>query len=110
MAKQTVVTIVDDLDGVTEGAETVTFALDGKNYEIDLSPANTEALVGALAPFIEKARQPGAVTQYKRGPVTVLPASDAGAVRAWAKAQGLEVPQRGRIPAALRDRYYAAKA
>ena len=55
MAKKTVVTVVDDLDG-SESAETVTFAYGGTTYEIDLGPANRDALNAALSPFISAAR------------------------------------------------------
>ena len=69
MARYTKVTLTDDLDGgVAE--ETVTFALDGQDYEIDLSTENTEQLRRVLAPFIAKARTTGRAagrTRRQRG-------------------------------------------
>ena len=56
MAKRIITDTVDDLDGAP-GAETVTFALNGVVYEIDLTSKNAKKLESALAPFIEKARR-----------------------------------------------------
>jgi len=104
MAKLTVVKIIDDFDGSeSPDAETVTFGIDGTNYEIDLSPENSEKLRAALAPFVEKAR-PVTVTSRKSGTVTRIP-SNAGTIRAWAKSQNIEVSERGRIPESLRVRF-----
>src|SRR4051794_29629622 len=58
MAQKTTVRFVDDLDG-SEAVGTVTFALDNRSYEIDLSDENTDKLHEVLAPFIEHARQIG---------------------------------------------------
>ncbi len=57
MASKTVVELLDDLDG-GRADETVTFALDGVDYEIDLSAANARALRGVLAEFIAHAHRP----------------------------------------------------
>lgn len=101
MAKKTVVTVVDDLDG-SESAETVTFAYGGTTYEIDLGPANRDALNAALSPFISAARstgRAGARRSASRGE------QDAAAIRAWAAENGLEVSSRGRVPRHVRDQY-----
>lgn len=108
MAKLTVVKIIDDLDGTeAPDAETVNFGIDGKNYEIDLSPENNLALRSLLAVYVEKARPTTVVAVRKTGTTTRV-ASDAGTIRAWAKSQGINVPARGRIPADLRVRFHAA--
>src|ERR1700750_3367445 len=94
MAKKEVVTITDDLDG-RDGAETVTFAYDGRRYEIDLGEKNKAKLEKALAPFIAAARKAGRDSQGARraapGPATRNrgKALDLDAVRTWASAQGL---------------------
>src|ERR1035437_2485186 len=49
MAQKTVVTLYDDLDGSTEHVETVSFALDGQTYDIDLSRVNAGTLREVLA-------------------------------------------------------------
>ena len=59
MAQQTTVRFVDDLDGSEAVGVTVTFALDNRTYEIDLSDENTDKLHEALAPFIEHGRKAG---------------------------------------------------
>ncbi|PJJ73233.1 Lsr2 protein [Diaminobutyricimonas aerilata] len=108
MAKRTIVTITDDLDG-SEDAETVTFGFDGKRYEIDLSEANRAKLESALQPFIDAARPAGgsrgdsASSRPRRGVPLNL-----AAVRAWAADNGHEVNQRGRIPTAVIEAYEAA--
>jgi hypothetical protein len=110
MAQRVVVELVDDLDGsnIPEGkGETVTFALDGYTYEIDLTNKNATALRKALAPFTEKASRVGKATN-RRGSKTKVE-SDAKAVRAWAVSNGYEVPERGRIPADIREAYKAAQ-
>lgn len=108
MAKRTIVTITDDLDG-SEDAETVTFGYDGRTYEIDLSDENRAKLEQALQPFIDAARpvsgssRAGNPTPQRRGVPLNL-----AAVRAWAADNGHEVNQRGRIPAAVIEAYEAA--
>ena len=108
MAKRTIVTITDDLDG-SEDAETVTFAYDGSSYEIDLSEENRRKLEEALQPFIDAgrplsgSRSAGAASRPRRGVPLNL-----AAVRAWAVDNGHEVNQRGRIPAAVIEAYEAA--
>ncbi|MDX2644240.1 Lsr2 family protein [Streptomyces sp. PA03-1a] len=104
MAQRVVVTLSDDLDG-GEAAETVTFGLDGKSYEIDLSAGNAEKLREALAPYVEAGRRRNRLGKaYKH---TSL-APDPAAVRAWALSQGFDVPPRGRIPKKLYEAYAEA--
>jgi Lsr2 len=98
MAQKVEVTLIDDLDGGT--ADTVVrFGLDGKAYEIDLSTANAEKFRTALARYVEAARKNGPVRGAGRG--TRAKATDAGPntaeVREWAKSQGIEVSDRGRL-------------
>jgi len=94
VAQRVVVTLSDDLDG-GEAEETVTFGLDGKSYEIDLTAANASKLRDTLAPFVEAGRKRARSGKtYRRTSV----APDPAAVRAWARSHGMEVPPRGRIP------------
>lgn len=94
MAQRVVVTLFDDIDGGA-AAETVSFGLDGKTYEIDLSSENAEALRNALAPFVEAGRRRSRSGKAFR---TTAVAPDPATVRAWARSHGMEVPPRGRIP------------
>jgi Lsr2 len=103
--------LVDDLDSTVIGpgeGGTVTFALDGASYEIDLGRANQQALRDALAPFIAKARSTG--RRASAAPRSRSASSgDTAAVRAWAQRNGYAVGDRGRIPAEVRAAYTAAQ-
>lgn len=105
MAKKTVVTLVDDLDG-SDATETVSFAFDGATYEIDLSAENAAALRAALKPYVDVARRTSrAPARRSTGTST-----DAKVIRAWAEERGIAVPSRGRIPAEVQEQYRAANA
>jgi hypothetical protein len=105
--------LVDDLDATVIAAGeggTVTFALDGTGYEIDLGRVNHQALRDALAPFIAVARSTGRRgSTASRGRGSRTP-SDTTAIREWAQRQGHTVGDRGRIPATIRAAYEAAHA
>ena len=58
VAQKVQVLLVDDLDG-GEADETVTFALDGVTYEIDLTTANADKLRGLLNPYTDSGRRTG---------------------------------------------------
>ncbi|WP_433546794.1 histone-like nucleoid-structuring protein Lsr2 [Streptomyces sp. CA-294286] len=94
MAQRVVVTLSDDIDG-GEAAETVTFGLDGKSYEIDLNPANAKKLRAALKPYVDAGRKHSKSGNVYRHTAV---APDPAAVRAWARSHRMEVPARGRIP------------
>ena len=109
MAQQIITQLVDDLDG-SEASETVVFALDGKTYEIDLNEKNATKLRKALAPYVDKGRKL-TQTRGKRGGATQAAASgDTALIRAWAKENGYDVNDRGRVPAEIKDAYTKAKA
>lgn len=58
MAIRRTTTIVDDLTGepLDDAGESLSFLVDGRAYEIDLTAANATAFREALAPYIEAAR------------------------------------------------------
>ena len=108
MAKQTTVTMVDDLDG-SEAAEQVEFAVDGRSYEIDLSAANSAKLREALAPFVSAARRAGGRRSAAPPAASPRPAADRQqnqAIREWAVAQGMKISERGRIPSNVLEAYH----
>lgn len=109
MATQTTIHFVDDLNG-DAADETVEFALDGKNYEIDLTSKNAEKLRDALAEFIAASRKAQPKGQTHR-PTRRTPqrSSETPKIRAWAQANGYEVSDRGRIPKVVRDAYRIAQ-
>ncbi|NML52077.1 Lsr2 family protein [Streptomyces sp. R302] len=106
MAQKVQVLLVDDLDGV-EADETVTFALDGKTYEIDLTTANAEKLRGLLEPYTTSGRRTGGRTAAGRGKgrVAASGSQDTAKIRAWAKENGMKVNDRGRVPADVKAAY-----
>ncbi|MFD3512516.1 Lsr2 family protein [Streptomyces sp. NPDC058657] len=94
MAQRVVVMLSDDIDG-GEAAETVTFGLDGKSYEIDLNHANAKKLRAALKPYVDAGRKHSKSGNVYRHTAV---APDPAAVRAWARSHRMDVPARGRIP------------
>ena len=109
MAQKIQTLFIDDLDGsAAEG--TVRFGLDGTEYEIDLNAEHAQALRDALARYVQAARRArGGPRQPARGGRRA-PAGgvDSTKVREWAKAQGIEVKDRGRVPAELMIKFKAA--
>ncbi|WP_298458256.1 Lsr2 family protein [uncultured Cellulomonas sp.] len=101
MAQEKRVIVTDDLDG-SEAAKTYTFAFNGTQYEIDLGAASRDALIRALQPFIDSSRRVGSKASNRSASGS---ADDSRAVRDWARANGLTVPDRGRIPKAVREAY-----
>jgi len=116
MAQKVLVQLVDDLDGTSSNdISTVTFGLDGVSYEIDLNESNATNLRDHLSEFISSARRTGG--RVKRGGTAGGVASGSGrnreqtqAIREWAKKNGHEVSDRGRIPAAVIQAFEAAQA
>ena len=106
MAQKITVALEDDLD---EGPadETVRFGLGGSEYEIDLNKKNAKTFRKQFAPYIEHARKAGR-GQRRRPGRTSSARERSGDIRAWAKAQGIAVSDRGRIPASVAEQYQAA--
>jgi Lsr2 len=104
MATKVLTTLQDDIDG-SDATETVRFALDGVEWEIDLSERNANRLRNNLSIFIAHGRKVGGKRGRKLGSPTQ---TDTQAVRKWAQANGIEVNARGRIPAEVVERYRAA--
>ncbi|MEU3495440.1 Lsr2 family protein [Kitasatospora cineracea] len=117
MAQRVQVILEDDLDGGSAD-ETVTFALDGVAYEIDLKSDNAEKLRVLLAPYVEKGRkQSGRLTAPRRGGSgrstgrsAAAGQADTAKIRTWAKENGLPVNDRGRVPSNVREAYEKANA
>jgi hypothetical protein len=103
MATKVLTTLQDDIDG-SDAAETVRFALDGVEWEIDLSERNANRLRNSLSDFIAHGRKVGG----KRRKPTSSSQTDTKAIRKWAEATGIEVSARGRIPTEVVERYRAA--
>lgn len=114
MAQRVTIELVDDLDG-SDAAETVLFGLDGQTFEIDLSTPNAAELRTSLAHYAavartvngkrkspaRKAASPKPTVRTEVGPTN-------REIRDWARTNGIEVPDRGRVPASVRDAFDAA--
>lgn len=115
MAQRTIVELVDDLDGTSsDDIQTVTFGLDGVTYEIDLNEDNASSLRDRMADFVAASRRTGG--RARRG-VTPIAASGTGrsreqtqAIRDWARNNGHDVSDRGRIPSSVIEAFEAAHA
>jgi hypothetical protein len=108
MANKTTTQLVDDIDGAVLGEDgtTVSFSLDGTDYEIDLSPEHADELREAFAPYIAAGRK---AADGRRGPAprplskaaTSGDAAERSEARAWLGENGHKVGVRGRISAEL---------
>ena len=118
MAQQVNVKLVDDVDG-SDAAGTVSFAIDGRAYEIDLSDDNATRLRESLASFVAAARKSGgaSVAAGRRAPKMTassgrrpqpLDREQTAAIRAWARQNGHQVSDRGRISKTVVDAFQAA--
>lgn len=107
MATRKTVLLVDDLDG-TSGADvgTTMFRLDGVDYRIDLSADNRAALRQSMSPYIAAARPVGRRPSPPTG--GNAPGIDAAHARAWARARGDNVSERGRLPRKVVEAYLSA--
>jgi hypothetical protein len=113
VAQKVEVTLVDDLDGGAAD-ETVSFAIDGASYEIDLSGKNAQKLRDAVTPFLGAARKVGRVSarsggRGRSGGSATVDREQNQAIREWAKKKGLNVSERGRIPQEIVERYHAER-
>ena len=107
MAKVEQVQLVDDIDGAG-AAETVAFGIDGRDYEIDLSPGNADRLRDALAQYVASARRTAGGAR-RRVTGAARPSADREqnqAIRDWARKRGMKVSERGRIPSEVLDSYH----
>lgn len=122
---------IDDLNGSEDGVETIVFAIDGQNYQIDLGVENQDRLRGFLAEFCEAAvmldrngnpargkqaanRKTLARQQLRTesgsvaaapAPAGELPKFDVKTARAWLREHELPVPDRGKLRAEVVQPY-----
>ncbi|MBF6348156.1 MULTISPECIES: histone-like nucleoid-structuring protein Lsr2 [Nocardia] len=109
MARKVIVEMVDDYDGTSPAEETVTLALDGVTYEIDLSARNAGKLRDIVGGWAAHARRTGGrATKSKRPAQAATDTRQTQAIREWARANGMEVSNRGRIAAEVIEAYKKA--
>lgn len=110
MAQRVNVILVDDLDG-SDATETVTFGIDGVDYEIDLNDAHAASLREAFSAYVEAGRRVGGRRRGKGQRASggsAAGGTSAADIRAWARENGYDVPERGRVSAEVREAYAAA--
>ena len=103
-----IVEIVDDFYG-TPADQTVRFAFNGASYEIDLSREHFEEFAEAIQPYIKAGRKVGS-TRRRGNAGNPTQRLENAKIRAWAKEEGLELSDRGRIPAPIVEAYHKANA
>jgi len=112
MAEQIVITSLDDIDG-SEAAERVRFALDGASYEIDLSEDNARGLREALTKYVRNARRVGGRKPKPAANGAAQNGSDDRElnrkIREWARQQGWDVSDRGRLSSTVIDAYHQSE-
>lgn len=109
MAQKVQTLLVDDLDG-SDAETTVRFGLDGSQYEIDLNEVHAKDLRESLALYVGRARRiPGTVGRgARRRQARAADEADSTEIREWARGNGIEVKDRGRVPKDVVARYKAA--
>lgn len=105
MAQMITTVLTDDLDG-SPATETLSFGLDGKTYEIDLSADRALVLRESLSEYVNAARKSGSVKRPWAG--ERMSREEAQSIRAWSAQQGRQLAQRGRIPADVVSAYHQA--
>ncbi|MCV2489705.1 Lsr2 family protein [Geodermatophilus sp. YIM 151500] len=114
MARKVQVILSDDLDESLSADETVSFALDGTSYEIDLAEKNAKELRETFSRYVSAARKVGRGSGRASGGGRSratggrMDREQAGAIREWARKNGHAVSDRGRIPASVVEAYEAA--
>ncbi|MRH87600.1 Lsr2 family protein [Nocardia sp. SYP-A9097] len=111
MARKVIVEMVDDYDGKSTAVETVQFAVDGIDYEIDLSDLNAAALRGVFEQWTSNARKTSRTS--RTNVAKPRPAADreqTQAIRDWARQNGFDVSSRGRVPSEILAAYNKSAA
>lgn len=108
MAQKVRVYLIDDIDG-SDATETVSFSVDGVSYEIDLNDKHAQELRDSFATWVSHARRAAGSTRRTGRRSSSARSSDASAIRAWARENGYEVSDRGRVSAEIREAYEQRK-
>lgn len=106
MARKTIVELIDDIDG-DKATQTVSFSLDGAAYEIDLSEENAERLRNDLGEWTARARRVSGARRRASG-TTRASSQETAKIRSWARENGYQISDRGRISSQIREAYQAA--
>jgi len=117
MAQRTRVVLISDLSGeeIAEGdGATATFTINGASYEIDLTSKEAQEFDAHFERYVGAARRTGGRRSTNRKGARAKPTTsgkyDAKALRAWAQSNNIDVPARGRIPAAVVEKFKTANS
>lgn len=105
MVKKITLAVVDDLDSRSAADETVEFELDGVGYEVDLSAANAQKLRAELRKWVNAARRVGGRRKPRSANPTLNHRAGSAAVRLWARRNGYDLTNHGRIPYNILEAY-----
>ena len=110
MASKTLVTLIDDIDGreIDNQGGTVEFSFEGVSYHIDLASKNLQKFRKVIDPYISAATRVGGRTSKGRRSRSAPIATKPQEIREWARSNGWEVSDRGRVPGAILSAYAAA--
>jgi len=117
MAQKVAVLLLDDLarqedpESEIPADVTVAFSVGGEDFEIDLTRPNAEAFLAAIEPYRKAARpasKGGKKPARKSAPARPRPPALTREIRAWARQEGYEVRDRGRVPADIEAEYSKA--
>ena len=109
MAQKVQVMLLCDLDdGNVDAAETLQFSLGNAAYEVDVCAKHAQQIRDGLQPFVIQARKVSTGAAGRRRQRTAGSRQETASIRSWAKDQGIQVNERGRIPASVVKEYEAA--
>lgn len=111
MAQKIQTLLYDDIDG-SAADETLRFAFQGTEYEIDLSKVNADKMRKAIKPYAEKARTLKVTRPPRARSRGAAGYADSAAMRTWLMENGYghELKDRGRIPARLVQKFEKREA
>jgi len=110
VAQKVQTVLISDLTGdeIKNGGESIDFAYKGVSYSIDLTDKEAAGFDKAIGMYLEHAQRTGGRVSRSRGSSSLTRSYDPKAVKAWAAANNIDVPARGRIPGAILEQYRAA--
>jgi hypothetical protein len=109
MAQKVQIMLLCDLDdGNVDAEETLQFSLGNTAYEVDVCAKHAQQIRDGLEPFVEHARKVGAAGTNRRHQRTTGNRQETASIRSWAKDHGVQINERGRIPASVVREYEAA--
>lgn len=110
MAQKIVTLRISDISGedLGDGGQTIDFAVGSTSYRIDLSDKEVENFFNVLKPYVDNAQKVGGRGVRRSGASTKTDAAQLKQIRSWAKENGYNPSDRGRVSQEIKDAYEAA--